>query len=108
MVGSIPSRVACYPLAGRVAVLVALSLYEDVGMGEFFVQVVATRRSTGTVRRSVHVVKYGVEGPNIQMDWFATKLSEGFNSDWVFNVMQISSFEYEAFLRRQKVDEVLA
>jgi hypothetical protein len=77
-------------------------------MGEFFVQVVATRRSTGTVRRSVHVVKYGVEGPNIQLDWFATKQSQGFDSDWTFSVMQITSFEYKAIDQQLKLKEVLA
>jgi beta-lactamase class D len=108
MVGSIPMRVACYPLAGRVAVLVALYLYEDVGMNHFYVQVVATRRSTGTIRRSVHIVKYGCEGPAQQMERFTEKLVEGFESDWVFNVMQISLHEYVAFLRRLNADEVLA
>jgi len=54
------------------------------------------------------LVRYGLEGPARQLDWFACKLAENASSDWTFNLMQISSFEYEAFLRRQKADEVLA
>lgn len=73
-------------------------------MNQFYVSVVATRRSTNTVRRSVHVVRYGIEGPNIQLDWFATKISEGFQSDWTFNVMQISEFEFNAFNRQLKLE----
>jgi len=77
-------------------------------MNEFYVQVIANRRSTGTTIKSVHLVRYGLEGPARQLDWFACKLAENASSDWTFNLMQISSFEYEAFLRRQKAEEVLA
>lgn len=78
------------------------------GTNILYVSVVTTRRSTDTKVRSVHVLKYGCEGPAKQLEWFVCKLSEKTTSDWTFNIMQISSFEYEAFLRRQKAEEVLA
>jgi hypothetical protein len=71
-------------------------------MGTFFVSVITTRRSTKTTLRSVHKLRYGYEGPVRQLDWFVFKLSEGLSSDWTFNVMQITEFEYEALTRSQE------
>ena len=77
-------------------------------MRVLYVQVVTTRRSTGTTIKAVHMLRYGLEGPSRQLEWFACKLADGASRDWTFNLMQISSFEYDAFLRKQKADEVLA
>ena len=73
-----------------------------------YVSVIAKRRSTATTIHSVHMLRYGLEGPARQMEWFICKLAEGATSDWSFSVVQITGFEYEAFLRRQKAEEVLA
>lgn len=71
-------------------------------MGAIFVSVVTTRRSTKTRVQTFHKLRYGHEGPSKQLEWFACKLSEGFSSDWTFNIMQITEFEYEAFLRSEE------
>jgi hypothetical protein len=76
-------------------------------MGLIFVSVITTRRSTGTRVQRFHKLKYGYEGPSKQLEWFACKLSEGFSSDWTFNIMQITEFEYEAFIRKQQEAEAL-
>lgn len=71
-------------------------------MGTMFVSVVTTRRSTKTRVQTFHKLKYGYEGPAKQLEWFACKLSEKSSSDWTFNIMQITEFEYEAFIRAEK------
>jgi hypothetical protein len=67
-----------------------------------FVSVISTRRATNTTLKTYHRLKYGYEGPAKQLDWFACQLSEDLSGDWTFNIMQITEFEYEAFIRAEK------
>ena len=77
-------------------------------MNEMYVSVVAKRRKTNTVRRSVHkltICKYG--GPQRTIEHFSSCIAENFSCDWDFNVMRIASHEYHAFQRQLQADEAL-
>jgi hypothetical protein len=70
-------------------------------MDKIYVSVVATRRSTQTHRRSVHIVPVTYDGPSAAMERFATSIADEFPGQWEFNIMQITCFEYAVFQRKQ-------
>lgn len=71
-------------------------------MNEMYVSLISTRRSTGTVRRSVHVVAVAHDGPQRTIERFCGQLADTFQEGWSLNAMQITSFEYKAFQLQQE------
>ncbi len=74
-------------------------------MNQMYVSVVATRRKTNTVRRTVHSFPVGFCGPQRTIEHFASNLANTLTGDWVLNVMQITTHEYHAFRNQLNTTE---
>lgn len=68
---------------------------------QIYASVIATRTATATVHRSVHVVSVGYEGPSRAIEWLASKIADDLSGDWSINVIQITQYEYNAFVRKR-------
>lgn len=71
-------------------------------MNQIYVSVVATRRLTKTVHRSVHLIPVAYDGPSRAIERFASRFAEFFCDAWDLNIMQITQFEFKALQRQQQ------
>ena len=76
-------------------------------MKSMYVSVVATRRKTMTVRRSVHIVPMLHNGPQQTIEKFASQLANDITGDWSLNVMQITTHEYLNFRRQFNLENAV-
>lgn len=72
-----------------------------------YLGIVASRRIPGIADTKVHTqvaLTYGAEGPNVAEDRFVSRLLETYASNWVFDFMRLTEYEFNALERLDKVD----